>query len=44
MLLLLLLLASVLSIPLGLDLYIPSPEQNPLTAEKDRVGETAVCR
>jgi cytochrome c peroxidase len=39
MLLLLLLLASVLSIPLGLDLYIPSPEQNPLTAEKIALGK-----
>ena len=29
-----LLLAAALTIPLGLDLYLPVPEHNPLTAEK----------
>ena len=33
-----LLLAVVLVIPLGLDLYMPVPEENPLTAEKIELG------
>ena len=33
-----LLLAAVLVIPLGLDLYMPVPEDNPLTAEKIELG------
>jgi cytochrome c peroxidase len=33
-----LLLAAVLAIPLGLDLYLPTPEDNPLTAEKMELG------
>ena len=33
-----LLLALVLVIPLGLDLYMPVPEENPLTAEKIELG------
>ena len=32
------LLAAVLAIPLGLDLYMPVPEENPLTAEKIELG------
>jgi len=34
----LLLLAASVSIPLGLDLYLPAPETNPLTAEKIEQG------
>jgi len=34
----LLLLAAVLAIPLGLDLYMPVPEENPVTAEKIELG------
>lgn len=34
----LLLLAAAITIPLGLDLYMPVPEENPLTAEKIEVG------
>src|SRR3972149_3209049 len=34
-----LLLALVLVIPLGLDLYMPVPEENPLTAEKIELGQ-----
>ncbi len=34
----LLLLATVITIPLGLDLYLPVPEENPLTAEKIELG------
>jgi len=34
----LLLLAAAVTIPLGLDLYIPVPENNPLTAEKIELG------
>jgi cytochrome c peroxidase len=33
-----LLLATVVTIPLGLDLYMPVPEDNPLTAEKIELG------
>jgi cytochrome c peroxidase len=33
-----LLLAAVLAIPLGLDLYLPVPEDNPLTTEKIEIG------
>ena len=33
-----LLLAAVLAIPLGSDLYMPVPEQNPITAEKIELG------
>jgi cytochrome c peroxidase len=33
-----LLLAAVLAIPLGLDLYMPVPEDNPLTIEKIELG------
>ena len=33
-----LLLAAFLAIPLGLDLYLPVPEDNPLTAEKIELG------
>src|SRR5262252_8359082 len=33
-----LLLAAVLVIPLGLDLYMPVPEDNPLTVEKIELG------
>ena len=32
------LLAAVVTIPLGLDLYLPAPEDNPLTAEKIELG------
>ncbi len=32
------LLVAALAIPLGLDLYMPVPEENPLTAEKIEVG------
>ena len=32
------LLAAALTIPLGLDLYFPVPEGNPLTAEKIELG------
>ena len=32
------LLASAIAIPLGLDLYLPAPEDNPLTAEKIELG------
>ena len=43
-----LLLALVLVIPLGLDLYMPVPEENPLTAERVRVRpqswRTARCK
>ncbi len=34
----LLLLAAALTIPLGLDLYMPVPEENPITAEKVELG------
>src|SRR5260221_7938317 len=34
----LLLFAAALRIPLGLDLYLPAPEENPLTAEKIGIG------
>ena len=34
----LLLLAAVLTIPPGLDLYMPVPEDNPLTEEKIALG------
>lgn len=34
----LLLLAAAVTIPLGLDLYVPVPEVNPLTAEKIEIG------
>jgi cytochrome c peroxidase len=34
----LLLLAAAVTIPLGLDLYLPVPEDNPLTAEKIELG------
>ena len=34
----LLLLAAALTIPLGLDLYMPVPEENPITAEKVKLG------
>jgi len=34
----LLLLAAAETIPLGLDLYLPVPEENPLTAEKIELG------
>ena len=34
----LLLLAVAVAIPLGLDLYLPAPEENPLTAEKVELG------
>jgi cytochrome c peroxidase len=34
----LLFLAAVLTIPLGLDLYLPAPEENPLTTEKIALG------
>ncbi len=33
-----LLLAVVLAIPLGLDLYLPFPEENPITSEKIELG------
>ena len=33
-----LLLAVVLAIPLGLDLYLPFPEENPITVEKTELG------
>ena len=33
-----LLLAAAVAIPLGLDLYLPVPEENPLTAEKIELG------
>ncbi|MBI3490411.1 MAG: hypothetical protein HY047_01215, partial [Acidobacteria bacterium] len=33
-----LLLAAALAIPLGLDLYMPVPEANPMTAEKIELG------
>jgi cytochrome c peroxidase len=33
-----LLFAAAMTIPLGLDLYLPAPETNPLTAEKIRLG------
>ena len=33
-----LLVAASLVIPLGLDLYMPVPEENPLTAEKIELG------
>jgi len=32
------LLAAAVTIPLGLDLYLPAPEDNPLTAEKIELG------
>src|SRR5690349_12494924 len=32
------LVAAAVSIPLGLDLYLPAPETNPLTAEKIELG------
>ena len=35
---LLVLLAALLAIPLGLDLYLPVPENNPLTTEKIELG------
>ena len=31
-------LIAVLTIPLGLDLYMPVPEENPLTVEKVELG------
>src|SRR3989454_821698 len=34
----LLLLATAITIPLGLDLYMPVPEENPLTAENIEMG------
>jgi len=34
----LLLLAAAVTIPLGLDLYLPAPEDNPLTAEQIKIG------
>ena len=34
----LLLFAAVITIPLGLDLYLPAPEENPITAEKIELG------
>ena len=34
----LLLLAAAVTIPLGLDLYMPVPEDNPLTTEKIELG------
>ena len=34
----LLFLAAAVTIPLGLDLYLPVPEDNPLTAEKIELG------
>jgi cytochrome c peroxidase len=34
----LLLLAAAIAIPLGLDLYLPAPEDNPLTPEKIAFG------
>ena len=34
----LLLLAAAVTIPLGLDLYMPIPEDNPLTAQKIELG------
>src|SRR4029079_12331609 len=34
----LLLLAAAVAIPLGLDLYLPAPEDNPLTAERIALG------
>ena len=36
--LLVLTLAAVVAIPLGLDLYMPVPEENPLTVEKIELG------
>src|SRR5687768_11585733 len=33
-----LLFAAAITIPLGLDLYLPAPETNPLTAEKIQLG------
>src|SRR6266567_2505301 len=33
-----LLLAAAVAIPLGLDLYLPVPEENPITAEKIELG------
>jgi len=33
-----LLVAALITIPLGLDLYVPAPEDNPLTAEKVALG------
>src|SRR5215469_7564305 len=32
------LLLAAIAIPLGLDLYLPAPEENPLTAEKIELG------
>jgi cytochrome c peroxidase len=32
------LLVAAITIPLGLDLYLPVPEDNPLTAEKIALG------
>jgi cytochrome c peroxidase len=32
------LLLAALVIPLGLDLYLPVPEENPMTAEKIELG------
>ena len=34
----LIVLAAALAIPLGLDLYMPVPEENPLTVEKIELG------
>src|SRR6516225_11728070 len=34
----LLFLAAAVTIPLGLDLYLPAPEDNPLTAERIELG------
>ena len=33
-----LLLLAAITIPLGLDFYLPVPEDNPLTAEKIQLG------
>src|ERR1051326_4965362 len=34
----LILLAAVVTVPLGLDLYMPVPDENPLTTEKIELG------
>lgn len=34
-------LVAVLIVPLGLDLYMPVPEANPMTAEKIELGRVA---
>ena len=33
-----LLAAAVLAVPLGLDLYVPTPPENPLTVERIQLG------